>query len=93
MIPARNFLDQTVASPAKSVEMRARGGERDRCFMMVYGESIWLVLRGAGSGWVRLGASRFWNACKIRFKFKYNDVGKSVDVILIEGCNFGSFGD
>lgn len=59
--------------------------------MMVYGESIWLVLRGGGNGWVRLGASRFWNAC--RFKFKYNDVGKSIDVILIEGCNFGCFGD
>lgn len=29
MIPARNFLDQTVASPAKSVEMRAREGGRE----------------------------------------------------------------
>lgn len=48
---------------------------------------------GGGGGWVRLGASRFWNACRIRFKFKYNDVGKSVDVILIEECNFGCFGD
>lgn len=66
MIPVRNFLDQTVASPAKSVEMRAgeEEGGRDRCFMMVYGESIWLVLRGGG--WVRLGASRFWSVCRIR---------------------------
>lgn len=42
--------------------------------MMVYGESIWLVLRGAGSSWVRLGASRFWNA---RF-------GSSLNIMMLE---------
>lgn len=32
-----------------------------------------------GGGWVRLGASRFSSVCRIRFK--YNDDGKSIDII------------
>lgn len=75
MIPVRNFLDQTVASPAKSVEMRARGEGS------MFRDGLWGIdmVGFTGGGWVRLGASCFSSVCRIRFK--YNDDGKSIDII------------